>query len=392
MPTPFNAMIGLRDVSEFVLQSLGVLVLWTLFWLTPLILLACAANFFVSLPLRRQERARFFLDLLETALQRGDLVEETLISISESRDRAPGVRFHLLVAYIKTGLRLSEALERVPRFLAPKVAAMLRAGEAMGDLRKVLPACRQLVGDALSQTRGAVHYLIWMGFIFTPLALMVFSTLTVMVFPKFQEVLAAMSEGTSPWFALVARHRDLMLWSQFAILGLFWLAAIIYVGGPRLSSRFGLMHRAAYRTPWKRKRMQRDFSKMLAVLLDAGMPEAQAMTLAADCTANEVFKQRAGRVVTMLSQGVKLTEAVQVLDDSGEFRWRLTNASHAHGGFMPALTGWCEALDAKAYQQEQSAALLTTSALVVLNGVFVCLIALAIFGSLAWLIEAAVLW
>ena len=49
-------------------------------------------------------------------------------------------------------------------------------------------------------------------------------------------------------------------------------------------------------------------------------------------------------------------------------------------------------IDAKAYQQEQSAALTLTSALVVLNGVFVCLIALAVFGSLTWIIESAVLW
>jgi type II secretory pathway component PulF len=183
-----------------------------------------------------------------------------------------------------------------------------------------------------------------------------------------------------------------MLWGQFTILGLFWLAAVFYVAGPHLSSRFGLMHWAAYHTPWKRKRMQRDFSKMLAVLLDAGMPEAQAVTLAADCTANKIFQRRAERAAAKMSQGVKLTEAVQALDDAGEFQWRLTNACHAHGGFLRALTGWCEALDAKAYQQEQSAALTLTSALVVLNGLFVCLIALAVFGSLAWLIESAVLW
>jgi len=371
---------------------LGVLALWILFWLAPLVVFGCTANFFVSLPLRRQERARFFLDLLETALQRGGSMEETLISISESRDRAPGVRFHLLVAHIKTGLRLGEALERIPRFLSPKVAAMLKVGEAMGDLRKVMPACRQLVGDAVSQTRGAGHYLIWLGFVFTPLTAMIFSMLTVMVFPKFQEVLEGMAEGIPPWFALVRGCSSMMLWCQFTLLGLFCFAAFVYVAGPCFSSRFGLMHCVAYRTPWKRKRMQRDFSKMLAVLIDAGMSEAQAVTLAADCTANRVFKRRTERVVTRLGEGVKLTEAVQALDDSGEFQWRLTNASHAQGGFLRALAGWCEALDAKAYQQEQSAALLTTSALVVLTGFFVCLIAVAVFGSLTWLINAAVLW
>jgi len=179
---------------------------------------------------------------------------------------------------------------------------------------------------------------------------------------------------------------------QAAILGLLWLTAGTYIGGPRVVAWFPILERLHYRLPWRRKRMQRDFSTMLAVLLDAGVPEAAALTLAADCSANSVFRRRAARAVDALRQGLKLPEAVQQLDDAGEFRWRLRNAVAAPGGFFRALAGWHESLDARAFQQEQAAAQVITTSLVLWSGLFVGLILCAIFMVLTTLITTAALW
>ena len=111
-------------------------------------------HFILSLPIRRAERARLFLDLLASAIQQGKPVEETLISLAQSRDLSMGLYFHLLASHLEEGLTLNQALERVPQFLPPQVVAMLAAGQKIGDLKKVLPACRQLVSDGLSQTRA----------------------------------------------------------------------------------------------------------------------------------------------------------------------------------------------------------------------------------------------
>src|SRR5580765_3864119 len=80
----------------------------------------------LTLPMRRNERARLFLDLLELGLKEGRTPEITLVDAAASRDRSLGVRFHLLAAHIETGLRLGEALDRVPRMLPPQVRAMLK--------------------------------------------------------------------------------------------------------------------------------------------------------------------------------------------------------------------------------------------------------------------------
>jgi type II secretory pathway component PulF len=334
------------------------------------------------------------LDLLVTTLRMGKPLEQSLIEIANSRDRSPGVRFHLVAAHLENGLRLGEALRNVPRFLTPQVAAMLRAGEEMGDIRKVLPVCDYLVKDAQSSVRGAVSYLVVIAFALSPFSLIVLNMLAVMIFPKFKEIAVAMgaTEGGPIFFNyLEASIHWLMLAQAVLFIGLV-IAAVFYIGGPRLARWVPFVDWIAWRVPWKRRRLQRNFSMMLAILLDNGVPEADALRLAAEATANEIFRRRAARAQAALAGGTKLTDAVAALDDSGEFRWRLANALHAHGGFLRALTGWHESLDAKAFQEEQAVAHTVTSALVVANGLIVAMVAIGVFSVLISIINAGVLW
>jgi type IV pilus assembly protein PilC len=304
-----------------------------------------------------------------------------------------GVRFHLLAAWLETGLSLEEALAREPGFLPPQVTAMLRAGRQLGDLTKVLPASRKLLSDATSQTRGAMNYLLVVTFVITPTGFSVFGLLSIFVIPKFMEVFAGMNikTGGGLLFFLAGNMHAIILIQCFFLLVL-WLAVFIYIGGPRLAAWFPPLERWQYHLPWRQRRMQRDFSHVLALLLDGGLPEAEALKLAAACSANAVFRRRADRALAALQQGVKLPEAVQAMDDSGEFRWRLRNAAASHGGFLRALAGWHESLDARAFQLEQAAAHGITTALVIWSGLFVGSITVAVFMIFTSLINSAVLW
>jgi type II secretory pathway component PulF len=154
----------------------------------------------------------------------------------------------------------------------------------------------------------------------------------------------------------------------------------------------GFADATTYRLPWRRKRLERDFSALLAALLDAGVPEGEAITLAGDAAQNSVVRRRAARVRALLVSGVKLPEAILVMDRSGELGWRLSNALRRGSGFMETLSGWCEALSARAFQQEQTAAQLATTALVLLNGLIVASIVIGIFLAFIQLLNQAVLW
>jgi type II secretory pathway component PulF len=371
--------------------SLGMRALLYVVWILLLGGLLFLIHFLLTLPMRRAERARLFLDVMETALKSGQPLEEALISVAQSRDLSMGVRFHLLAAWMEQNLRLGEALAKVPRFLPPQITAMLRAGQKIGELRKVLPACRQLLKDAVSQTRGAISYLVILTFVITPAAIWIFGLLRVFVLPKFMDI-SNFTGGNPAAVVFLDRHQWAVILLQCVVLLSVWMAAIIYMGGPRVVAWFPVLERVHYRLPWRRKRMQRDFSTLLAILLDAGVSEPEAVTLAADCSANTVFRRRAARAVEALKQGQKLTTAVQTIDDAGEFGWRLTNAFQGNAGFLPALAGWHESLDAKAFQQEQAAAHGMTTALVLWSGLFVGAVVISVFMFLISIIDEGVSW
>ena len=364
------------------------------FWYGVFILLPGGAfsvliHYLLSLPMHRRDRALFFLDLLETVLQRGQPVEQAILAAAENQDRAIGVPFYLVAAHIEGGDRLGEALGKAPGFLPPQITAILRTGEKLGDLKKVLPACREVLRIAPDTVRTTMHYMVAILLIFAPIACWLITLLSIYVIPRFKDVAFNMGILIWPPTLFVFRLNDshiLVGFETLVFLALMSLA-VIYVGGPGFVRWFQfrsvpVVDWIAWSIPWKQKKLQRTFSAMLAVLLDGGIPEGVAVRLAGDSTANEICRHRAQRVVAAFEEGVKLDEAVRAFDDTGEFHWRLTNATHAHGGFLKALRGWHEALDAKAFQQEETATHILTSGLVVMNGLVVALIATSMFGML----------
>jgi type II secretory pathway component PulF len=337
--------------------------------------------------MQRRDRARFFLDLVETALDRGLPVEQAILSAAESRDRVMGIRFFVLAAYIERGLRLGQALEEVPSFLPPQVNAMLRAGETLGNLRKVLPACREVLRAAPDTVRTTTNYMVGILLVFAPIAIWLISLLAVFIIPKFKDVAAGSGARLYPVSIFVFSSVQYLVEFEVLVFLVLMMVAVFYIGGPGVLRWFRfknlpIVDWITWHVPWKRKKLLRSFSAMLAVLLDGGVPEAEAVRLAGESTANEICIQRARQVTAALSRGEKLDEAVRAFDDNGEFHWRLTNATHSQSGFLAALRGWHEALDARAFQQEETATHIMTSGLVILNGVVVALIATAMFGVL----------
>ena len=375
-----------------VFAFLFVLFCYAVFILLPGGAVAVLMHFLLSLPMNRRDRALFFLDLLETVLQRGQPVEQAIVSAAENHDHAIGVRFFIVAAHIEGGARLGEALEKEPRFLPPQVNAMLRVGEKLGDLEKILPACREVLRVAPDTVRTTMHYMVAILLLFAPVACWLIILLSVFVIPEFKALAAGMNFQVWPLTMFVFEHTSWLVEFEMAIFALLMFVAVIYIGGPGFVRWFQfrsvpVADWVAWHIPWKRKKLLRAFSAMLAVLLDGGVPEAVAVRLAGDCTANEICRHRAHRVIAALEKGVKLDEAVRAFDDTGEFHWRLTNATHAHGGFLNALRGWHEALDAKAFQQEETATHILTSGLVVMNGLVVALIATSMFGMLVMILK-----
>jgi type II secretory pathway component PulF len=371
---------------------------WLLAWFAPLFLFSFGLYWLFTLPFRRQERSRFFLDLLETGFRQGQSPEATIAAISSTHDRSVGVRFHLLAAHVQSGLAFTDALARVPSLASPQVAAILRVGEKLGDVRKVFPVCRGMLKDANSQTRNAVNYLLLLALVGTPIVPLMLMTMRDIIMPKFQQITEEFGFTFHLPGLMAALHLTGWIAAAQAIMALLILLAVAaYIGGPRLRRWMAtvlptLCDRLMYRVPWRRKRLRRDFAAMLAMLLDAGVPEETSIQLAAAATANHVFLRQAAQAVRDLQSGLNLPAALRRFDSGAEFDWRLGNAAHEPNGFTAALAGWMESLDARAFQEEQAFSQIVSTGLVLANGLLVALIVLGVFNILIDITDKVALW
>src|SRR5215813_6237082 len=112
----FNSLQTFWDSDPIIAIALIFLVVLCVAFSAVLSLASLYAMYFLlTLPMRRNERGRLFIDLLELGLKDGRTPEVAISEAASTRDLSLGARFHLLSAYLAQGLRLHEALVQVPR-------------------------------------------------------------------------------------------------------------------------------------------------------------------------------------------------------------------------------------------------------------------------------------
>jgi hypothetical protein len=206
------------------------------------------------------------------------------------------------------GRSLADALEKVPGLGPPQLAAMLGVGESLGDYGRVLPACRELLHDGLSESRALINYQVGFAFILNPV-IAVGCRLWRRIGARRCWTLAARWARISP--STIRLHHARLPWVcllQLLLVLALYFFSVLFLGGPRFVSwlEAALLPAADWmwlRVPWRRKRLQCDFSAMLALLLDANLPEEQAVTLAALSTANAAFIRLGRQAVERLRAG-----------------------------------------------------------------------------------------
>lgn len=338
---------------------------WALCVMLPMSISIIVIYFCLAAPARRDERARLFLDILETALHFGQSPERAIVAISETRERSVSVHFHLLAAYIDEGVPLAQALQLTPQLLPPSVNEAVKIGAAENTLPRMLPAARAMMTDANSRVRGALNYVIALLVVLVPALLFFLPLISVFVWPKLQQIMADMETPVPAFTLMVFDNVMLISGIPFLLAALIIFFGFFYVAGPRVTfirKIFGSWpDRLLLALPWRKRRAQRDFTSVLAILLDAGVDETRAVELAGRSTANLIFERRARHVADKLREGVSLPEALKDIEPSNEFEWRWANALQSGKSFLTALRGWHESLEARAFQQEQSAAHVITS-------------------------------
>lgn len=367
-----------------VFTSVESVVWWAFVILVPAGFIALVTFVYLALPKARAERARFFLDILAQGLKSGRSAEALLVSVARSGDVSLGPHFHLVAAHLESGVGLPDALERVPSFLPPQITGMLRAAAKAGDLKAMLPACRRSLQTVHSKYQASINYHLVLLFLLNPVFVLLTALSVKKIYPVYGEL--------TSYFGL--NFERLLQMSELAAIVLTLAGSLLFcvilgiwafqLAGPSLgrwvqSGLIPLGDWVAWLIPWRRWRMLNDFIATLAVLLDAGMHEAEAVDLAAGATGNAVFRLNAAKLKRRLEDGMPLPEALECFDSKRDLHWRFETALRGNSGFARFVELYGEVLESRAYRAEQAFSHFLSSSLVCINGA----VALILVGTFA---------
>src|SRR6185503_4312035 len=106
-----------------------------------------------------------------------------------------------------------------------------------------------------------------LAFVITPGSLILFAIVVVKVFPSVLAVAQGLGAPEPSGIRFMVENRPWICLAELIAMLVLWAMAFIYAAGPRATSWIPFLNAIYFRLPWRRKRMQRDFSAMLAVLL-----------------------------------------------------------------------------------------------------------------------------
>ncbi|MGY8674188.1 MAG: type II secretion system F family protein [Verrucomicrobiia bacterium] len=348
-------------------------------------------------PLRERHEAEVLLDIISDSINDQTAVEHRITQLAESEDSSLGGRFEHLADNLKEGQKLDQAIEDVPGVLPPEVKTMLLYGLRNNALAAVMGSCQQRLQDTHARYRAAMSVIAGGGIGVQFVAMIMVLFIVVFIRPKFEAIMNDMAGSDASSIAPIFHALDprmllygfgttfclglVVLW-MFA--GLIPSSGIAELMGKSPFGKFAWSDRIF---SWKRLRLTRDFSSLLAAFLDAGMPEAEAVRRAADAVNHSYTNSRAKGMLAAMEAGDGLLTATNSFEGCREFQWRYRNAAKAGGNYGESLAGWHASLESLAYYREQRCAEITTAILIVLNGALVGLFAAGIFQFLAHMIE-----
>lgn len=355
----------------------------------------------IMLPRRRQERTRLFLHLLEIGMREGMSPQQSLKGLYGCPDKQISHELDEVVFMVSEGSSLSEALRREPAALPPRAVELIAAGERIGNLLAVFPLVQRWCTDETTRMVSALHYPSTLLMVTVPFYFVVSGFLNVVIIPKYAEIFEGMLDGRM----LPAFTRSYM-WGAYngiphlMVAGLFVIMVSVAMSGAFSSRGFmvrvprlkAAMDWGVFRLPWWRYRFQRDFAIVLGMLIDNGIDEPEAVTLAARGTGNTVMIRRSSRICQQLEQGHSLSDALRLVTRRDDLGWRVATSALGTDGFLATLGGWSEMLGARADRWEQVVAHILSSAIILFVGLLVMTLVIAMWLPLIEMVNFYVLW
>ena len=251
---------------------------------------------------------------LSAFLRAGIPILEAIAVIGEESGRTPVRRVLAAIGDdLRSGERLSDAIDRHPKDFPEWYRGILRSAELTGKLDEVLDQLSTYLERDIEARRKIQQAMIYPAIVFV-LALFTVGVLSFYVLPKFEDFFASLDADLPlPTRLLLGGTRFLGTWWWLIAGG---LAAL--VGAAALATRFRRGRYAWHRVllavpvvgPAVRYAKIERFTRLMASLVDAGVPLPAAMTVATNSLGSLVFQDALARARVDMMQGAGLARPI----------------------------------------------------------------------------------
>lgn len=251
---------------------------------------------------------------LSTMLKAGVGITQAIEIVSETPNKKLRSVLKEIHRSLENGFAVSVAMAGQPKIFPEVEIGVIRAGEATGNLSKVLDDLSTSTArsaEFIGKVKGAMIY---PSFIFVVM-IIVGAIILTKVIPPIKEIFASSDSELPATTQLLLKITDILV-NQWQLLILI-VIAILVLGKLFLRTKKGkeLGSYVALNFPVFGPLMQQvylaRFNRTLSLLLKAGVPILEAMAIIADSTSNVIFERTLRLLMRSLEQGAAVTSTMQ---------------------------------------------------------------------------------
>jgi len=251
---------------------------------------------------------------LAAFMRAGIPILDAISVLGEESDKAPVRRVMADIGSdLRAGATLSEAVERHPDDFPPFYRGILRSAELTGRLDTVLDQLSVYLERDLEARRKIKSALIYPAIV-AATSLGTVIILTAFVLPKFELFFASL-EAELPWpTRMLLAITGFIAGSWYYIIGLAVLVVLSYFGAVRTAAGHRLRDAFLLKVPVLGETIRfaiiERFTRLLASMVNAGVPLPDAMFVATESLRNVVFEQAMHKARLQMIEGAGLAAPI----------------------------------------------------------------------------------
>lgn len=284
-------------------------------------------------------------------------------------------------AEVRSGIALSRALERHPRYFPPMVVNMLRAGELSGQLGEVLERLAQFAEREQTRRAQIVSAMVYPAvLLFVAAGTLAF--LLAFVVPRLSGVFEDLGAELPLPTRLLLAITGALTSGWWAILGgglALWLAFQAYrrtESGAFQVDRL-MLKMAVLGKVWRKVVIAR-FARALGTLVAGGVPILEALRVAGQATANRSLQRAAQELEGRVKGGETISAAMRATGQFPPVLIHMTAVGEETGDLPRVLLRVAETLDGEAEIAMKRLTTLIEPMIVIFMGGFVGFVVLSI--------------